>query len=598
MHQPSTSIKGTLALLVLAVCHFASAQNAPIAAAQLTPPRLSYTEGRVSFWRAGAEDWTPARVNTPLAAGDALYTAERSIIEVQVGARAFVRAPQNTHLELANLEPDFMQFTMRSGQASFDLRGLPSGHTVEIGTPNALFTIEQSGYYRIEIEDDATHFTTRRGGRALVSAGDQSPRGIAPSEEIIVRGIAVPVLETYTAPPLDDWDRWNYARTDHEIEALGARYVSSGVYGVGVLDDWGAWRVVPVYGPVWVPRVAASWAPYSTGSWIWDPYYGWTWVDDAPWGWAPFHYGRWVFISGYWAWAPGPVIARAVYAPALVAFFNLGHDLSVRIGISVPAVSWVALGWGEPLLPWWGHAGFRGAPWWGGWGGPRLSHAHHEHLKTPRAHVATAHRLFGSGPIRATQFSPADARELERIRDAHPVRPERASLAPLRGDASRPPAAVATRPVYATRTPRAAPPPELPARDSKPPPAGPAPRIIAPPKSPDANVALPRPTFGEKGAERQRPAPAPRFEAPRSAPPPRAAPPEPHRPAPPATRPPAPPSARPAPPTPPSALPGRPAHEVAPRRMEPPKGSPPQPRQPPQLSQPSQPHQGRPSDKR
>jgi len=32
-----------------------------------TPPRVSFLDGEVSFWRPGAEDWAPAKVNTPLA---------------------------------------------------------------------------------------------------------------------------------------------------------------------------------------------------------------------------------------------------------------------------------------------------------------------------------------------------------------------------------------------------------------------------------------------------------------------------------------------------------------------------------------------------
>jgi len=46
-----------------------------------------------------------------------------------------------------------------------------------------------------------------------------------------------------------------------------------------------------------------------------DQPWGWTWVDDAAWGFAPFHYGRWVY-AGYWAWSPGPVYVRPIYAPA------------------------------------------------------------------------------------------------------------------------------------------------------------------------------------------------------------------------------------------------------------------------------------------
>src|SRR5262245_29377531 len=83
-----------------------------------TPPRLSFTDGEVSFWRTGAEDWTPAQVNTPLGEGDQLYTGDAANLEIQVGARAFVRAGEQTQLGLTNLEPDFVQFRIVNGHAS------------------------------------------------------------------------------------------------------------------------------------------------------------------------------------------------------------------------------------------------------------------------------------------------------------------------------------------------------------------------------------------------------------------------------------------------------------------------------------------------
>lgn len=140
-----------------------------IAASQLTPPRLSYFEGSVSFWRAGAQDWAPARVNTPLAPGDAFYTADRAAVELQVGSRAFVRAQEKTHFSLSNIEMDYLQLALSAGRASLDLRNLPPSHSVELGTPNAIFTIEHSGYYRVEVDENTTRFTTRRGGRAIVT---------------------------------------------------------------------------------------------------------------------------------------------------------------------------------------------------------------------------------------------------------------------------------------------------------------------------------------------------------------------------------------------------------------------------------------------
>ncbi|HEX6266844.1 MAG TPA: DUF6600 domain-containing protein, partial [Burkholderiales bacterium] len=272
-----------IAFMALAGLAAAAEEPPPPPGAEITPPRLSFVDGKASFWRPGAQDWAPARVNTPLAAGDALYTGAGANLEIQVGPRSFVRAAQNTQLGIVAVEPDFLQVKVTGGHASLDLRSVPAGHTVELDTPSAVFTIEHAGYYRVVVGDEVVRFATRRGGHATITLADGAPQAIASSEEIVVRGTASPSVETYAAPELDAWDRWNYARTDYEIEALSARHVSPGVYGVGVLDHWGAWRVVPAYGAVWVPdRVAAGWAPYTTGSWVWDPYYGWTWVDDAP----------------------------------------------------------------------------------------------------------------------------------------------------------------------------------------------------------------------------------------------------------------------------------------------------------------------------
>ncbi len=244
------------------------------------------------------------------------------------------------------------------------------GHSVEVDTPAAAFTIDAPGYYRVDVSPERTTFITRRSGRATMTPAGGQAVAIAPSEEIVLDSVPAPSVQSFVAPPLDVWDTWNYTRTDELIDSMSARYVPAGVYGVDDLDHYGAWRVVPTYGPVWVPSaVATGWAPYSTGRWVADPYYGWTWVDEAPWGWAPYHHGRWVNVNGYWAWAPGPIVARPVYAPALVAFFGAP---GVRVSVGAPFVSWVALGWGEPLIPWWGPERFVGHASWGGWGGPRI----------------------------------------------------------------------------------------------------------------------------------------------------------------------------------------------------------------------------------
>ena len=421
-----------------------------------TPPRLSFVDGQVSFWRPGAQDWVQAQLNIAVAPGDQLSTGSPGNLELQIGPRAFVRGWANTQIGLESLEPDFLQFKVTAGHASFDLRTLEPGHTVEVDTPNAAFTIDHAGYYRVDVNGERTSFITRRTGRATVTPASGEAFSIAPSEEVVIEGTQSPNITSYAAPQLDSWDKWNYARSDSLLDAVSARYVSPGIYGVSDLDRSGTWRTVPEYGPVWVPTaVPAGWAPYTTGSWTHDPYYGWTWVDTAPWGWAPYHYGRWAHIDGRWGWAPGPVVARPVYAPALVAFFGHG-GVSVGVSIGGPAVGWVALGWGEPCVPWWGRPGFAHRPWWGGWGGPhvvnnvvinRTTVVNVENINVYRnagvrnGMVVVKEDRFGHGPITSARITHVEAQQFRPIHEGPKVAAGPASYAPSANRGVRPPEA-------------------------------------------------------------------------------------------------------------------------------------------------------------
>jgi uncharacterized protein DUF6600 len=545
-----------------------------------TPPRLSYVDGEVSFWRPGAADWAPAQINTALVPGDETYTGNRGNLELQVGARAFVRGWGDTQLGLVNQEPDFLQLKVTAGHVSLDLRSVEPGHTVEIDTPAAAFTIDAPGYYRVDVSPERTTFITRRSGRATMTPAGGQAVAIAPSEEIVLESAPAPSIQSFVAPALDVWDTWNYTRTEELIDSMSARYVPAGVYGVDDLDHYGAWRVVPTYGPVWVPSaVATDWTPYSTGHWVADPYYGWTWVDDAPWGWAPYHHGRWVNVDGYWAWAPGPIVARPVYAPALVAFFGAP---GVRVTVGAPFVSWVALGWGEPLVPWWGSERFVGHASWAGWGGPRIVNnvvinrttvvdvrnvTVYKNAGVRNAVVAVRADAFGRRAVHEARVTEVDVRRLEPIHGRLRVTPDASSFVAGSGAAVKPPTQIQQRQVVATRRPVArVERPEVGRERTAPAVTTPAPRIVPAPKpASTATAPAPRAPFGASQVERQRASVPPRFEAQRAEP--RA---EPARPEP--ARPQARPDAgrevgRPLEAA-PRALPGEPANRVAPWRRE------------------------------
>lgn len=406
-----------VALLALPPALAQTDDEAP--ADMVTPPRLAVAEGDVQYWRPGAAGWEPAQINTALAEGDSLNAGSDATVELQVGPRDFVRLMANTQLTFETHDAGMMHFRLGGGTASFDLRGGRAGQLVRIDTEGANIVVGGRGYYRIAVNDDDTRIAVRNGGRATLTFADGRSRSVAAGEELIVADGGARV-DSRAVPAQDSWDRWNDARSDYYASSASYRYVSPDVYGAADLDRYGSWREDSTYGWVWAPAVASGWAPYSTGYWRSDPFYGWTWVDVEPWGWATCHYGRWIQIGGGWAWAPGPRRVRVVYAPALVAFFEGGGGMS-----------WVALGWGEPVVPWWGRPGFRGAVWWGGWGGPRVTY-HQDHYLYRNAKIASAVVTvrvndFGHRAVHGSVLPAPPIASLRPIRGDHPVRfvPER-----------------------------------------------------------------------------------------------------------------------------------------------------------------------------
>ena len=317
--------------------------------AQADPPsrvaRVGYVNGMVSFSPAGENDWVEATLNRPLITGDRLWADDRARAELQIGV-AVLRLGSHTSVTLLNLDNRVAQFQLTQGTLSVRVRRLDPDQVVEIDTPNLAYVIRQPGQYRIAVdaEGDATEVWATN-GRAQVYAANSS-YAVETGRAYRFYGNDLRDYEVVALPRADELDRWARDRDNRYDNSISARYVSRDVIGYQDLDSYGTWQSVPEYGNVWMPtRVSSGWAPYRDGHWAWVDPWGWTWVDDAPWGFAVSHYGRWADIRGRWGWIPGPISARAVYAPALVAFVGGGN-----FGVSISSGNGGAVGW-FPLGP-------------------------------------------------------------------------------------------------------------------------------------------------------------------------------------------------------------------------------------------------------
>lgn len=459
-------------LLTVASVSFAGAQDDPPGRVG----RLNYISGTVSFQPAGVDDWVAANLNRPLTTGDHLWVDQNSRAELHLGSSA-LRLNARSAFQFLNLDDRNVQIRLSEGTLVVRLRRLDKDEAFEVDTPNLAFSIFRPGEYRIDANpDNETTTITVRSGEGEVSGGSQT-FPLRADQMVRVTGDQTLTYDVLGAQSPDYFEEWALARDRQEDRSESARYVSRDVIGYEDLDTNGDWIPEPEFGTVWVPRrIPAGWAPYRFGHWAWIEPWGWTWVDDAPWGFAPFHYGRWAFITGAWAWVPGPIAVRPVYAPALVAWVG-GPRFSLAIAVGGGGgVGWFPLGPREVYRP-----AYRASPTYVNrvnitntnitninvtsvYNNTNVNNVRYVNQNVPNAVTAVPRDALMHSRSIAQAALPVQAQALQNadvVRTAE-VAPSRESVLGRRAASApvpRPPETVMNRPVVARATP---PPPQVP----------------------------------------------------------------------------------------------------------------------------------------
>jgi len=338
-------------LMIPAVWLAASA----LSAAATDPPgrvaRVNFLEGSGSMQAAGADTWNNDLLNRPLTDGDRVWIDESSRAEMHVGSTA-LRLGARTAVQVLAVDDHSVRLSVTAGSVSVRLRDFVSGDRFDIETPAGEVSLQQPGGYRVDVDDSnaRTYLAVWTGSAEVSGPSGALAVGQEQSAELVAG--AAPAIDTATAGNIDSLDQWAETRDQGEDQSTAAQYVSRDVVGYQDLDGYGQWVDEPSYGMVWVPVVAAGWAPYRYGYWNWIAPWGWTWIASEPWGFAPFHYGRWVYAPSGWGWVPGPRWGPApCYSPALVAWRGERYPRNNPDIMHRPKVGWVPLGFNEVYDP-------------------------------------------------------------------------------------------------------------------------------------------------------------------------------------------------------------------------------------------------------
>ncbi|MEW6760832.1 MAG: DUF6600 domain-containing protein [Pseudomonadota bacterium] len=309
--------------------------------------RVALVQGKVSIGGDVGEASQDALVNWPVTTRNLITTEAGGRTEVRVGSTA-IRVDADSSLEISELDDDSVRLRLHYGSASIRILSEDVLPEFELSTPQGRVRMLKPGRLRVDAERvrDTSVVSVFEGEAQVEGGGASLTMRAGRSAEL--RDEDVRTLQARS----DAFDTWALERDRVFDGARSARYVTTDMTGYEELDRHGSWQDDPEYGALWLPTVSASWVPYRDGRWTWIAPWGWTWVDNAPWGYAPFHYGRWVHVRNRWAWAPGRIERRPVWAPALVGWVGgSGWNVSFNLHGSRPATGWYPLGPRDHFVP-------------------------------------------------------------------------------------------------------------------------------------------------------------------------------------------------------------------------------------------------------
>ena len=252
---------------------------------------------------SGDEDWSYARVNTTVEDGDAIWTNENGLAEIELAQNTFLRLGYGSSITLNEVSPD-AQWRLENGSAYVQWsRG--DGRLL-LTTPTADVYLRKSAVARVDVANDGSTRVAVHKGKAEVAETGGKPVEVGDGWRIYVYpGQAPGDRERLTSSELDKLDEFNRTREKYIEAYTPPPYIDRGIIGWYDLPSYGVWvNIDNVH--YWRPR-DRNWQPYRYGRWGWVGGYGRCWIDDYPWGYVTGHYGRWRWMASHgWLWAPGP----------------------------------------------------------------------------------------------------------------------------------------------------------------------------------------------------------------------------------------------------------------------------------------------------
>src|ERR1044071_8846496 len=119
MRRPTIKLISSVAAFLFVGFGLTTSARGQVDTNQPGVARVSMTQGEVSMQRGDSGDTSGVDLNTPLVAGDKIFTGPRSRAEVQLDWADIMRLDENAQMNIATLENNRIQVQFSQGLGNF-----------------------------------------------------------------------------------------------------------------------------------------------------------------------------------------------------------------------------------------------------------------------------------------------------------------------------------------------------------------------------------------------------------------------------------------------------------------------------------------------
>ncbi len=337
-------------LFTLTAVYPTALEAAPQKESPVVVGRVAYIDGEILRYVYEEKDWVPITKDVPFGLEDSLYSDQNARAEIVFPNGTWVRMGGSTQIQAIALDDEVTEIDVASGVARFYSRGRES--VIKATTPFGYVLAPAGTVVDLYVGDRSVEVIALKGTVDFVHAKNNARYEVqAGSSSLVADDQYVTSGKALVDADFDDWNAQRDSVWAKRLDVKGdsTRYLPPQLADEAYeFEENGRWERVQYegeYRTLWRPtRVAAGWAPYSTGRWT--TYYGdQCWVPYEPFGYTTHHYGSWVFIQSCRCW---------YWAPPLVTVVTVARPWTVSYGWYPGRVSWIYsdtnIGW-VPLAP-------------------------------------------------------------------------------------------------------------------------------------------------------------------------------------------------------------------------------------------------------